>query len=247
MAKRTLLELVQKVLNSINGDEVNSINDTVEALQVANIIEDVYFNIVTNTDIPEHADILELTALSDTDFPNYLKLPTGVSKVKVAKYDTSTDTRVRYSDISYVSPQEFLARTVMRDSTASNVQVVTHASSVKLLILNDKHPDFWTSFDDEYLIFDSFNNSVDSTLQASKTLALGTTMPTFTLEDAFVPDLDDDLFPLLLNEAKSWAHLELKQQSHAKAEQQSRRQKVSFQNDRERFKIEHTGPNYGRK
>ncbi len=52
---------------------------------------------------------------------------------------------------------------------------------------------------------------MDTTLQTSKTLCYGQIIPTFTLEDSFIPDLDDTQFPLLLNEAKAIAFVELKQ------------------------------------
>jgi hypothetical protein len=47
--------------------------------------------------------------------------------------------------------------------------------------------------------------------------------------DTFIPQLDNNIFPLLLNEAKSLAFLELKQQPHVKAEQEIKRQISSLQ------------------
>jgi hypothetical protein len=46
MAKMTLLEMTQDILSDMDSDEVNSINDSVESLQVAQIIKTTYFNIV---------------------------------------------------------------------------------------------------------------------------------------------------------------------------------------------------------
>lgn len=42
MAKRTLLDIVQEILNDMDSDEVTSINDTIESLQVANIVRSCY-------------------------------------------------------------------------------------------------------------------------------------------------------------------------------------------------------------
>jgi hypothetical protein len=73
------------------------------------------------------------------------------------------------------------------------------------------------------LIFDGYDASVSSTLEASKTLAFGPKKSTFTKTDDFVPELQPQQFALLLNEAKSLAWAELKQTGHVKAEQASKR------------------------
>ena len=46
ITKRTLLELTQSILNDLDGEAVNSIFDTEEAIQYANVVRDTYFNIV---------------------------------------------------------------------------------------------------------------------------------------------------------------------------------------------------------
>lgn len=247
--KYNLLRIVQKVLSSLDADEVNSIADTVESLQVAEIVEDVYYNLISNRTIPEHEELLKIEALADGDRPNYLRLPTNISRIKWFKYNTTDDpaNNKEYKDIPYVEPEIFLQRVLGRTLSNSNVIEVTDFSGVPLLIKNDKHPDYWTSFDDDYMVFDSYNSSVDSTLQNSKSMCLGSIIPTFELSDDFVPDFDDNFFPILINEAKSWAHAELKQTSHQKAEQQSRKQRTTLQNDLHRFKTPYRRPNYGRR
>ena len=42
MAKLTVLEMTQKILSSMDSDDVNSISGSEEALQVVDIIEDTY-------------------------------------------------------------------------------------------------------------------------------------------------------------------------------------------------------------
>ena len=46
MAKLTLLEMTQDIMSDMDSDEINSINDSVEALQVAQIIKTTYYNII---------------------------------------------------------------------------------------------------------------------------------------------------------------------------------------------------------
>ena len=61
MAQRTLLRLVQDILSSLDSDEVNSISDTPESLQVANIVRTTYEDLVSLLDLPEHFSFFELT------------------------------------------------------------------------------------------------------------------------------------------------------------------------------------------
>ncbi len=52
--KRTLLEMTQSILSDMDSEAVNSISDTVEAQQIASVVEDTYYNIVAARKIPEH-------------------------------------------------------------------------------------------------------------------------------------------------------------------------------------------------
>jgi hypothetical protein len=93
---------------------------------------------------------------------------------------------------------------------------------------NDKVPQYCCIVQNYYFIFDSFDSSVDSTLQGSKTLCLGWVVPKFEMVDTFIPNLDEAQVPMLLNEAKSLAFLELKNRPHQKAEQEVLRQLSSL-------------------
>jgi hypothetical protein len=89
---------------------------------------------------------------------------------------------------------------------------------------------------------------VESTLQEHKSLALGTEMPTFTMEDTFIPALPADYFPLLLSEAKQSAFVNLKQVSNSIEDRRSRRQRVRLMNNIHRAKRgRERGVDFGRK
>ncbi len=127
---------------------------------------------------------------------SYSSLPaantnTTIIDLEWIKYDCkkSGETRNRYTKIEYKTPEEFLDIVDQRLSTASNIQVVTDATGIKLNIYKDKAPTYFTSFDDDYLVFDAFNNTVESALQNSKTQCHGKRSVTFTLSDSFIPDI----------------------------------------------------------
>jgi len=74
------------------------------------------------------------------------------------------------------------------------------------------------------VVFDSYDIAVDDTLQESKVQAQGYVFPLWTTSDSFIPDLPEEAFTLLLEEAKSRASLKLKQVQDVKAEQEAGRQ-----------------------
>lgn len=254
--KLTLLEMVQNILSSIEADEVNSIADTPEGQMIADIIKAVYFQMLTWASVPElRTAYFSLEGLSDTDYPTYLRLPSDVDELYWFKYDKQeTDsTQKEYGNITYCEPQKFYEMLMGRDLALTEVIEVNSQDGVPLWIYNDRAPTYYTINEDNFIICDSYDADVDTTLQGSKTVAAGAKHPTFTISDSFTPDLDTNLFPYLLAEAKAIAMVELKQTNSSKHERVSREQKVRYQNEKHRFKELNTdntttqGPNYGRR
>lgn len=250
MAKLTLLDMTQNILSAMDSDFVNSIGDTVESDQVAQVIKETYFDLLTVLDIPEHKEIISLTALADTAHPNYLSFPTNVKQIEIFRYNKATneDTDLNYQDVIFLDPIEFQHRFNTRRESDTEVVAINDFSAGKLLIQNDKHPEFWTTFDDFYVVCDSYDSSVDSTLVSAKTFCYGITEPTWTHEDGFVPDLDSQLFPLLLEEAKATCFVNYKQVTNPKSERKARRQATLYHNKTHRYKENRLErqPNYGR-
>ena len=252
MPKLTLLDMTQRILSDMDSDAVNSISDTDESLQVAGIIRDTFYDLSANEIVEEHNELFQFEALADSTKPNYLQYPADVTELNWFKYDkrdSASDTQVNYTEIEYCEPEEFLRRTEARDSTASNVSSISDDSGVTILVRTDANPSYWTTFDDEYIVCDAYDSDIESTLQKSKSQGYGQVEPIFTMSDAFVPDLDVDLFPLLLSTAKTVAFVTLKQQPNQAASAISRRHIVRQQNNRHRLRVANnvTYPDYGRK
>jgi hypothetical protein len=242
--KKTLLNLVQDILEVMDSEEVNSISDTTEAGQIATIVETVFYNMIATRKVPEHKELIKITSHSDSSRPTHFTYPTNVKTLNWITYDKSDDGTFLYSEVDWVEPEVFLDRT---DGTSDNYDSVEDVNAgVKLRIRNDKQPDFYTSFDDENIVMDSYQSSVDTTLQTSKTRAYGVKYPVFSKTDDYVPDLDADFFPLLLAEATSMSQSLLKGGSDPKTEQAARRQKSYHQNDLFRTKRGNTRVDYGR-
>lgn len=245
----TLLEMVQDILSDMDSDEVNSINDSTESLQVAQIIKSTYYTIIDGRDFPWLKEMFQLDPTGSVSKPTYMRLPETIIDLDWVKYNSrkSTDTKDKFLKVEYKLPEDFLEITDQRDSSSSSVQVVTDYSGIKINVYNDRAPKYFTSFDDDTLVFDAFDSGIDSYLQNSKTQCFGKRSVVFTMSDSFTPDLPVQMFSYLLNEAKSNCFVTLKQVSNVKAEQNSISQKRRMSQDAWKIRNGVTFPNYGRK
>ncbi len=236
--KRTLLSLTQSILNDLDSEPVNSIFDTEEAQQVASVIRDTFFNIVAARDTPEHDQLLKLTALSDVTKPTIFTYPENVKEIRIFEYDGK--------EVYWKDPLKFLDSLPSADD-ADVIEYVDPTSGITLTARDNKGPRYYTSFDNQYIICDSYDSTVDTTLQESKSRCWGTKYPTFTVADSFVPDLTEVAFPYLLAEAKSVCFSIFKSGSDPKIEQASRRLKNGIQSDRFKTKRDNKRNLYGRR
>lgn len=332
MAEQTLLQIVQNILSAMSSDQVNSISDTVESLQVAQIVQNKYYDIVARGDLTLDEVLFQLNPSNDPTKPVLMTLPSGVSRLDWMQYydtnpldntqvsqfgafshDLNTDLQhvafwtttsttsnsivssgtvswtvasntlpvtigqtvvamagtnnmfgnvtaysgttltvqvtssigsgtfnswviqpspinnspPGYKYVDIVPIDYFLDITNRFDITQTNVlsyNFTENGNTFTFRYRNDHTPSLATVISNATVLFDSYDSSQDNTLQSSKTLAYGQVVPPFQLTDSFVPQLDDQQFPLLLNEAKSLAFYELKQMSHTKADQEIQRQ-----------------------
>tara|TARA_R110000851_G_scaffold258264_1_gene410698 strand:- start:12912 stop:13697 length:786 start_codon:yes stop_codon:yes gene_type:complete len=222
----TLLEFVQTILSDMDGDEVNSISDTPESEQVASIVKSTYNAIVSHTVWPHTRRAVALWPRSDNNFPTHMTIRDDLKELISVRYNKAMtgEARKDYRDVVWCDPDDFLRKTNYRDNTQTNVDVVLDDSGIELLLLTDKAPDFYTSFDDKNLVFDSYDALVDNTLQQSKFQAQGYIIPEFLLQDSFVPDLPADAFSLLLEESISRCQFKLRQFQDMKSETEAQKQ-----------------------
>lgn len=217
--------MTQNILSSMDSDEVNSINDTAESLQVANIIRTAYFNIISRANLPEYQNIFQLIGPSDVSVPVIMTKPSTVSRIDWIKYFDATDAQDEYEYVTILPLAQFLDNTQVSDPQDPDILSLTF-EGMTFYYRNDGQPSYCTLVNNNYILFDSYDATIDTglMLQGSKTLCSGQVIPDFTLGDSFTPDLEDMQFPLLLNEAKGLAFLELKQIANDHAEREARRQ-----------------------
>lgn len=246
---KTLLEITQEILSVMTSDEVNSISDSAEAESVANIVIAKFEAMVSNRNWPHLKKLLKLEAYGDNTKPTHIKLPSNVKELVLINYNKSKlgDERLRYDDVKWKDQDAFLRLTNNRNSTSDTIQTVTDPTGIKLLISTNKQPEFFTSFDDETIIMDSFDSEVDDTIHISKIQAYGYVMPTTSFEDGWVPDLPEEAFRALIEEAKSTARFQLDTVNDIKAEQEATRQNRWLSRKSWSVNGGIKYPNYGRK
>lgn len=242
--KRTLLQIVQNILSDMDSEDVNSISDSIEAEQIASVVRDVYYNMVSTRMIPEHQELLRLTSLSNSARPTHFQVPESVKKLDFLRYNVSTTGGVDFKEVKYIEPLLFLTLNADNGNTTTVYDV---NGNTPIIIRNDKMPDYYTSFDDLHIVMDSYDSSHEQILSESKTQAMGQKVPTFTISDNFTPDIDEVLFPYLIAEAKSTCFSLFKSGVDQKIEQAARRQKSYMQNDMYRVSKENKRPHYGRR
>lgn len=256
--RMTLLDIVQDILSDLDSDEVNSIGDTTESRQVATAVKHAYMSIVSRSNLPEHFELFELNASNDPNKPTLMYIPEDVLGINWIKYDIrmADETEARYSLVKYLPQDEFHNRFfTYRDQNQADVVKYTisgpNSSSIEITGLNNKSPDFYTTFNDREIIFDSYDKEVDNTLMKNKTICYGEYGTRFLLEDSFVPDLDPRQFSLLYNEAKAACFADLKQTSNERAERKVKQGWTTLQHQKStlpsRPSFVDTLPNYGKR
>jgi hypothetical protein len=346
--KMTLLQMVQSILSSMGSDEVNSISDTTESLQVADIVKQTYMNMLGRYDLPQHNQLFQLQASDSVTSPVLMTFPQGVTRIEWLKYldtnpadnaetqvdqygaysphDTNTDlvsnangwsttslssntvatgtltftvgsglninvndtayitvvgnynilmtgnvlsysgttlvinvtnavgsgtyanwvisqsgsfTGPIYKEVHIIPVEDFVVMTnsigpdfsgnVGQFNFATTENATGLPMSFSFYYYTDRQPQYCCVIGNQYLIFDSYDNSQDSTLQSSKTMAWGWVYPPLVMQDNVYPPIEDQTFPLFFNDAKALAFAELKQTPNQRAEEEVGRQVVSLQ------------------
>jgi len=253
MAKDTLLEIVQDILSEADGDEVNSISDTIESDQVARVVRNEFKLIVDEFDIKMHVTLIQLDATGAAT-PCEMTRPEGFHSIQSIYYDKRAlaGDDPLFQKVSFRDPDSFLEMTMQRNESDTNVETMAlDNSTFNINIRNDEAPTYWTILEGyDEIIFDSYDSSLETNLQASKTLVKGTQRPTLALTDAAVPDLPQNLMQLLKNRARAFffdVYMDgappavRRRENHSEVRSQ-RKKYVTTKLQQQRL-----GPDYGRK
>jgi hypothetical protein len=249
MEKRTLLQIINDVMVSMDYEIVSNIGDTEESERVARIIRNEYSKLTDSEDWPYMKVVTELTALGDATRPNFMQVPSTVASIDVIKYDATEtgDTNKTMKEITiYEDPKDFLDLVYSRNTGDSNVTVYNTTDGIPIWTVTDAAPTFCTSFDDDILVFDAYNSSEDATLQASKSLVIGLQGETWTEDEAFVPNMPVSMFSMFVSKCKIAANETMRQVTLA-TESRDHQRAANRLSRKRRVNSKVSKPNYGRR
>ena len=258
----TLLDMTQDILRAMGGDNVNTINDTVESTQVVGVIKDSYNYLLNKRDLRESFTLMDVTPSGDTAKPVLMIRSADIDTIEWLKYNKIAlgDTEDNWEFVSFKPLVDFLqlshSYAKQQDEDTAVLDMTLSSStmaSTKFYFYDNRAPTWFTVVDDKYLVFDSFNADVDSTLQNSKLLAFGKRRYVFTSSDTFdFTPLDPDQIDHLYNEAKTQAFLEIKQLENRMAAVRARKMEIKSQDgsglvNEYEYGVNDGLPNYGRR
>lgn len=224
--KQTLLEMVQRILEAVDGQVVDSIEDTREAMQIANCIKESYQHLLYTRDIKAKSNLIQIHSMSDTTQPTTFLINDNIEQITLFKYYDSVNER--WVTLTWMDPEHFIDMCLNRNPNKDNVtRLKEPTSGVYYNVYNDRAPQYFTSFDDQHLVCDAYNTEDSETLMEESTVIYGYIQPEFKLEDDFIPDLAAQHFPLLLSTAKVQAAYELNKAFDQLESDRAMKQKVT--------------------
>lgn len=221
----TLLDIVQDMLSSINGDQVSSYASTVESRRCAKIAEQVFLEFIANTTVEEQEDLIQLDGVGDVLNPTQLLVPDKIDKIVKLEYKDSTG---RFRDVHYLEPVEFVEKLNNNVGLTNTVEMTYNSAG--LVVRTDQQPHYWTTFNDRDIIMDAFEQNIEATLQGSKTRVIVSYAgpETWTTSDTFVIPLDADAISTYKAECMERAWFVIKERSNAGVTKAARRERAKL-------------------
>lgn len=246
---RTLLYTVQRVLEKLNLDPVNSIADTEDSLLISREAESTFFDLMSRADWQDKIDLLAVNSVSDTNNPTALQLDKEAHYIDSLRYDITTadDDNKIIRRIKWLPPEDFLEKVYSRKTSEDNVREVKY-KDFPIFIYTDMAPNYYTSFDNKMLILDSFDVLVEDHLLGPKTICYGKSVPEWLQTDEFVIPVQDSVYPTFLAMLSSACSIYMNSEVNQEDERRQARGLSRMRREAIRTEMEYFPKfNYGRK
>lgn len=225
---KTYLELVKDITLEVTGKVIYTQLETRESEAITQIVEDSYYEILDSRDWPYFLKFFTLTETA-AGTPTKMTIPSTVKNIKYLKYNNIPfgGTVDDYKLVKFLEPQRFM--NVLDARTTGSIASWTDTDGIKYKVFDDAAPTYYTSPDEQTIIFDSYDSAVDTFLTTAKSQAYGMKFSSVTVDDDFVFDLPPEAFSLLLAEAKAKSFRIVNKEVNAQAELYAQAQRAKFQ------------------
>lgn len=193
--KLTLLEIVQDMLTATDSENVNNVGETEDAGMCVNIANREFERLISKF---RWRHTRTFGKLDTTSNKHEMTIPT-------TSVSLTPDTMYYSGDrVYWMDPDRFLAYTISRNTSESNISEIANVK-----VFTDRNPQYFTSFNDATITFDSYPNA--SGLTSDDTDVILYDSPTSRLtSDGEYFDLPPQVFPALVQRCIYRAMLEIK-------------------------------------
>ena len=225
MPKKTLLQIVQKVAQKINSDEVTSLTEgSVEILDIAEMCREVLEDLSIRNDWEFLKD--QLMPLEAGTNAIELTIPDNVKKVQTLRYRyTEGGVQKGFRTLTYLHPDDFLHRLQNNRPSEPNTDTIT-INGIELYPRTNRQPRYWTSFNEQTVVVDSYDAAENPTgVEATDSTILATINLDFTGSDVdgWIAPIPEQLFTLWEQECVAEGFVQFRQAENPRAERRSRR------------------------
>ena len=183
----TALGMVNDILSAGDSEVVSEIQETEEAQQVLRILNRAITQVTTDIDWEHKGVIVKLDTATGTDttwnsttypaLPWVMKIPTNVESVYNVFYNQKP--------MVFVTKEQFQYRFINQTG-----------------LQTDGEPKYYTSWDDQYFVFNNFDSTVESQLSSANSECLAVKFPSSDLAaDTDIPNVPDRLYIAILNKS----------------------------------------------
>lgn len=249
MDQRTLLEIVNDISVTLDFETVSDIDETPESERIVRLAKMVYQGLMANGDWPHLKTLTRLEALNDPERPTFLKIPNIIAEITSVRYEITDagDEKRQFKEVEYFEhPSDFLDKVLHRDTSRDNVEILQNHEGVPIPVFNSQPPTYCTTFDDTYLVFDSYDINIDSTLQSHKSIVEGLRGYHWHNENTFVPEMPGRMFPVYMAKLSLVAGEKLRQ-TYSQEDAYDARVGISRLRRKSRVIPEKRKPRYGRR
>lgn len=247
MAKRTILQLVAQLGEGIESDEIESLNETVEASDIASILEQTYKEILNRRTwefMTGKVRQLDNRLPASTEL-NTLLIPADVKKITCLRYkDEVSD---KFGDLLYLTACDFVEMVQSRTVTDAAITSILNEDGVELLTFTDRKPEHWTSFDEATITFDAYDVALGTGNIGVDSVIIADVMPVTDFTDpTAVLNIPERMETLVFNEALSTCNYRLRQTADPRTDRIARRQNISLRRNEVITKTDNKEATYGR-